>query len=856
MGRHKKEILRKLAQSNIRENRVRNRVLVVAIAAVSVMLLTVMGSGISYFKNFSVMNTRLKGTNAQGFIHNISEEQAKKLRSMKEVGSIGKQYFVGTADSAGNDRVVAVSAYDDSEWDHNIFPTIKDFKGRMPSGRNEILLSEEAMKCFHTDQNPIGSEVTLTLAINGKQMEQTFLVVGTFHDFVVTNARSNGSISGNVLAASLNLQEKNQIPEANCVVSEEFAAQYCKEEAVYLTFRIHQPENIAQTLGTELELEQESDLMIVQSGISQSRYLGIVLAAAVGIIISLCGYLCIYNIMNIALIKDIHFWGNIRAIGTDSSQLKSIIRYQTNYFAARGIPAGIAVGAVLTVGFVPLILKTAVGSGGYADIMPIAMRYNVWVFLITILFCYFTVYISFRRSLKILSAMTPIEALRYNGETGRKSKRKKREEQKSCGGKIYRMAWNNVYHDKKKFYVVISTLFMGLFVFLLSYTLFSSPDWELYLDKEAPDDFTIIDFNVLRQELKEQGEKTNNAFLNDDVYAKLQSLDGIEDMKKLYLQPVSVRYQECFSDYTENVTDLSATAAGIGTELLKHYRLADQADYKDADLEEFESGETVYINASKAGTYPDIAAADEITLCHKQTGQEVSFRIAGILQPTDGEEEYNPEELGATTMTTYLDQEEMRIFMSENGIRRLTDSPSIYKIQINVDPQKESYVKESVREIIGQQADVTNRSDLLPAYQPVAKSFLVIGAIFSSILLIIGIMNFINSLCTSIYTREKELAVLSGIGMSKRQIIKMLTMEGSYYAFITIALLGTVGTAVIYLFMTFTKEQFYFLQFVPPVPMLILLLILLCMICVSTPWITYRSISKHTIVERLKSCEE
>lgn len=61
-----KEALKKIAKANIENNKIRNIALTTSVIAVSIMLIIVLGVGTSYVKNFSEMNTRLKGTNAQG----------------------------------------------------------------------------------------------------------------------------------------------------------------------------------------------------------------------------------------------------------------------------------------------------------------------------------------------------------------------------------------------------------------------------------------------------------------------------------------------------------------------------------------------------------------------------------------------------------------------------------------------------------------------------------------------------------------------------------------------------------------------------------------------------------------------
>ena len=58
----------------------------------------------------------------------------------------------------------------------------------------------------------------------------------------------------------------------------------------------------------------------------------------------------------------------------------------------------------------------------------------------------------------------------------------------------------------------------------------------------------------------------------------------------------------------------------------------------------------------------------------------------------------------------------------------------------------------------------------------------------------IGILNLINTMINSVYARKKELGMLQAIGMSDRQMIRMLQMEGLFYTFGTLALSLGIGS--------------------------------------------------------------
>ncbi len=66
-------------------------------------------------------------------------------------------------------------------------------------------------------------------------------------------------------------------------------------------------------------------------------------------------------------------------------------------------------------------------------------------------------------------------------------------------------------------------------------------------------------------------------------------------------------------------------------------------------------------------------------------------------------------------------------------------------------------------------------------FENLRNMVLVVGGALSFIIGLIGILNFVNSVLTSILTRKREFAMLQSIGMTTAQLRKMLMMEGIYY---------------------------------------------------------------------------
>ncbi len=105
----------------------------------------------------------------------------------------------------------------------------------------------------------------------------------------------------------------------------------------------------------------------------------------------------------------------------------------------------------------------------------------------------------------------------------------------------------------------------------------------------------------------------------------------------------------------------------------------------------------------------------------------------------------------------------------------------------------------------------------------------------------------------SVTIRKHELAVLESVGMTKRQIRKMLVLEGGWYWLVPYALIFTVGSAIFTGIFFVVKSKFipYVAYTYPVLPLLASALAVL-VVCVVTPVMVYRSFSRNSVVERLR----
>jgi putative ABC transport system permease protein len=126
------------------------------------------------------------------------------------------------------------------------------------------------------------------------------------------------------------------------------------------------------------------------------------------------------------------------------------------------------------------------------------------------------------------------------------------------------------------------------------------------------------------------------------------------------------------------------------------------------------------------------------------------------------------------------------------------------------------------------------------------------GGTFSLILALVGILNFINAVVVSIVARRRELAMLQSVGMTGKQLRQMLFHEGLLYTALTALFTFTVGLGLVWLIVKVIAGQvWFFRQSITVMPSLFCM-IPFFLVSVSVPLLSYRWLTRASLVERLR----
>ena len=148
-----------------------------------------------------------------------------------------------------------------------------------------------------------------------------------------------------------------------------------------------------------------------------------------------------------------------------------------------------------------------------------------------------------------------------------------------------------------------------------------------------------------------------------------------------------------------------------------------------------------------------------------------------------------------------------------------------------------------------------SKSTIMAGVTDIQNIVVSIGGTMAFIIGLIGVLNFANTMLTSIFTRRREFATLQSVGMTGRQLLKMLRREGCAYVLLATAVAVPLSLVGAFQIIRPICKQIWFLNFKLELWPMLLMPILLLLFGLAIPYIAYRLINRQSITERLKAGE-
>lgn len=841
-----KEVIKRVEKGMMKANRTRNIFAIVAVALTTFMITTVFSLGINYKENMELTSVRTSGTNANVSLAMPTKSQEKEIRDLDYVKTVGTQYMIGSVagkNEADRDLAIAMQYYDNTEWEKHYKEAISNINGSYPKKENEIMLSEDALSQLGIEKPKLDMEIPLSYVSKDGEQKDTFTLSGWFRSYTGT---------GMAFLSESYCQEHG----------------YTLQNSGVLSISLDNPKDNFYDIQDDITLNENQTF---QGSVSTSSSNGSVYAMIILLVFFIIGsgYLLIYNVLYISISRDTRFYGLIKTLGTTEKQIKTLVKRQAVTFACIGIPIGVILAGALSFGIVPIILENAFDSG--KSIIDAEMFFHPSIFILSIIFSALTVWISCNAPAKAASKISPIEALRYQNFASTKTKIRS----STNGGKLHVMAYHNVFRDKKRAFLVFMSLFMGITMILGVNGIIGSMKVENFIDKYMDYNFEYTDIQF---EQPEQPNKEVSQF-DEQFVEQIKQIDGVKkvdiqktvwagiDFDEVALEGfMKIRYEDSRyktegQSYQEMVADLKeyANAGDYGCYITT---LDDKAleEYNakhpntSIDIEAFNRGETAIAGMDTEYNAPNTALVGKTLSLTADSSDDkaTDFLIDGSFYFEDYENNLS-EGIGRRKDIHIVPE---IIYVSEAGMERLTKTPIISAIGVDIkDMNQVEQIDSELQALNGtltkQEWSYKSPIGMMEEYNQVTYSMNLMGNGAAVLLIVIGLINFINVMLTGVVARKNEFAVMESIGTSKKQIQKILTLEGGIYALVTTVLIMTLGNAFLLLVADAVPHMADYAKFEYPFALVICLIFAIFIICLSVPAIVYRAVSKETVIERL-----
>ena len=93
---------------------------------------------------------------------------------------------------------------------------------------------------------------------------------------------------------------------------------------------------------------------------------------------------------------------------------------------------------------------------------------------------------------------------------------------------------------------------------------------------------------------------------------------------------------------------------------------------------------------------------------------------------------------------------------------------------------------------------------------------LILG-LLCGVLFVIGVLNFFNTSAVSVISRKKELSLLEAVGMTRKQVLRMLCTEGGIYFLAALGLADTAGIPLMRAVIAKTAGRSFFFTYHPSI---------------------------------------
>ena len=710
---------------------------------------------------------------------------------------------------------------------------IKLEKGSFPENGNEIVVSDALLKILGITAD-IGDTIELPYQPMegdgiGFEKKQSFVITG-----LLPSPKENDDSNMYSAMVSKDFMEQEQPGD---VRKYRVMLRIAAEDSMNTTDIKEIYGDLAKELGISEADVVDNSLYLAANYKDPSLYTGI---AGILLIVILAGIMTIYSLYYISMIYKVQEFGKIKALGATKKQIRQIVFREGMLTACIAVPAGLIAGSIFsTVGYRYLTTAFSPDDAMAAVIKELVNNHEIvllkpWMYVMAVVVTLLTVALALLRPMQIASKISPVEAMRYDGSI--KTKKKVRKGHLEMN--LIHLTGANLSRNKKRTIMTIVTLSLIGILFMVISTILSCLEPKEIARDSIFDDFILsVDStsgDKMHPELEWSAICQNNP-LNPDFEKQVLAIPGVEKITK------SSRLDVELPDHMDGDDIWKTGIIGIPEEYAD--RMEKSIVEGSCTYEDLQQGDKILIDKNMQSYMPGTEIGDtvRISITSGNDPVEKTFEIAAIADMPYGLNHF------------------AFLALPDSVIKELAGLDMDYYWSIaasgrelkNAETQLQALIKESGL------LNLKSYEDEVAYNEKNTRFTSQLCYVFMIVLSGVGIMNLINTMVNSIYVRRRELGIMQAIGLSEKQMVRMLQMEGIFYTAGTLLFSLGIGNILGYLTFLYAKEHrmFGIVAYHYPVMQTVILVAVILIVQILLTYLIMKNFRKQSMIDRIQFSE-
>ncbi|MBS5112334.1 MAG: ABC transporter permease [Coprobacillus cateniformis] len=746
------KIINQLTLRYLKQNKKRS---ILTILCIMVSVIMVSCVGIAFYSGQQFYKDYIERTVGDYHYQFVTDNQ-EFLNTLAKDSKIEEYYFSSTMPYYGDKQLESrtflnMKRGDSLYFEKENYRSILE-KGRLPQNTKEVAISSRYLKANHL-QKTIGD--TISFYNESEKTTETFKIVGIITEYSSQN------------------YYKSSFSALSYIDCRQYYTVYIRDKDVSRNIFEHK-KALETKLGEQSGMFNSSYLAVqnIFEDNSHSLFLTFYnLIAVIVIIIVFISIFIIYQAFNLSTNDRIQYLGMLSSVGATPKQKKRSVYFEGFVLSLIAIPLGLIVSFVgLGITFFFINHLEMIKSLNIQIHPQISLSYLLIVFIISLLTIFISLYLPARK----ISKISVIDALKKNDEIKVKSHKLKTSFLSHRFFNIYgQMAIKNYKRQGRRSRVIVLSLIISMTAFIGMFSFGKNMLTEMNRNNE------FIHYDI----------ESNFAYEKDYYNNLNQFLKQNDKVDNYYFMTNLIAYANIDSSYLDipvsSSQDFRITLVGLSENKRKEL-------FEDNDLKYNQNQVLVY-----NGTYINEEGKEYSQRFHKIDNQLIKEIYFGDIEyDENGNERINQkvklknfeslEFIKDNIFLNYLNiNNEMEIFFIV---------PMDYIQQIDL---KYTSIPIECRIFSTQHQELTKELENLnySAYdyaQSVSENrqiFIIIQIFvygFVCIMILFAMLNIINMMSASIDKRKRELGMMLSVGMSPKDISKMLFYESFIYGLKTL----------------------------------------------------------------------